>query len=68
MARCAPSAGGCWFCKTDDEKNGWAFSWEWDAFFHPKCLKKAWLKGNDEAKIIVENELDNEDMKIFKAL
>jgi hypothetical protein len=68
MPHCEADNGGCWFCRTDDKKDGWLFSMEWDAFYHPKCLKKAWLEGSEEARIIVAHEFTKADMKAFNAL
>lgn len=39
----SPSSGGCWICRTG---NGWeetdefAFSIEFDTFYHPECVEK----------------------------
>lgn len=65
MAQIAPSAGGCWFCHTDHEDDKWAFSSEWDAFFHHKCFKRAYQKGNEEAIIIFNNEWDSEEDRAY---
>lgn len=69
MARLDANSGGCWFCQTDDEtETGWKFSSNWDAFYHVDCLKREWLKGQEEAVIIVENELGKEARKEFNLL
>lgn len=55
MAKLSPSAGGCWFCSTDDETNDWHFSFEFDAYYHEHCLMKALEDKDDrEAQAIYE--------------
>lgn len=46
--------GGCWFC--DDDHDGAQLFWtqEFDAYFHPDCLKKAIRAENPEADIIYD--------------
>ena len=65
MAHREASQGGCWFCNTDDNQEGWIFSMEWDAFYHPSCLRRAYLAGNEEAEIIVRNEYSEADKKML---
>jgi hypothetical protein len=56
MAYLSPNSGGCWFCQTDNTKEGWLFSWEFDTHFHPSCCMKELEDhpDNPEAKIIFD--------------
>ncbi len=60
MGKCNAENGGCWFCHTGDDKDGFVFSYEFDAWYHPSCMFEA-LKddSNIEAKII-KREYDYE--------
>lgn len=48
----SPNDGGCWFCCREDG-DGWRFSFEFDAFFHEKCMYEEARKGNEEAWIMM---------------
>lgn len=60
MAKLSPSAGGCWFCHTDDETNDWHFSFEFDTFYHKHCLDKVLEDDNNNDAKIIKEELESE--------
>lgn len=53
----SPNDGGCWFCETDDNKGGWAFSSEFDAYVHVQCLRTAARCPDDPEAAIMAKEL-----------
>jgi hypothetical protein len=68
MAKSFPSQGGCWFCHQDGDHDKWSFSFEWDAYYHHKCFKRAYLAGSEEAEVIYRNEWDEDDRKYFETI
>lgn len=42
----SPSAGGCWFCHSDDPEPE-EFDMEFDAFYHESCAEEEGVAGED---------------------
>jgi hypothetical protein len=52
---CPPTAGGCWFCKTDAD-HSWGFSWGFDAYFHWACAEAEGVAGEDDPVVAFERQ------------
>lgn len=54
----SPQNGGCWYCFTDQPRNGEAIAFviEFDTYVHPACAKArlALDSGDSEARLMVE--------------
>lgn len=47
----------CWFCNKEIKPDEVGYiSREWDCVYHKDCFESALAEGNNEAKIIYENE------------
>lgn len=54
--RKSPVDNGCWFCHSDE--GNMFFSWEFDTYFHLKCLEQCIRCPDDQEAQIIGREFD----------